>query len=134
MGNLILVARHHAHGRLPEVLHASVPETGEEVLDAGVTLVMEASNLFGVNIFVTIYYTEPLDWGADEVFERAIGIGRVANVQQNGLVQVLVLRETPSHPEIWQRIRRRDTVTLSQLVIKPSIAFSDAGIEVRFNG
>jgi len=71
--------------------------------------------------------------GGDAVFERTIGIGRVANVQQNGLIQVLVLREAPGSPDVWQRIRRRDMAALSHLVIKPSIDVSEAGIEVRYN-
>jgi hypothetical protein len=95
--------------------------------------VLERSELFGVNILVTVYYIEQLDRGQGQVFERAIGIGRVANIQQNGLIQVLVLKEVPSHVELWQRIRNHETAILSQIVIKPSIDFNEAGIEVRFN-
>jgi hypothetical protein len=95
--------------------------------------VLERSSLFGVSIFVTVYYVEGLERGRGEVVERAIGIGRVTNVQQNGLIQVLVLREVPNHAELWQRIRNHEKAILSQIIIKPSIDFNEAGIEVRFN-
>ena len=94
---------------------------------------LEPSDLFGVNIFVTIYYVERLEQGRDEVFERAIGIGRVANIQQNGLIQVRVLREVQNHANLWQRIRNHERSILPQIVIKPSIDFNEAGIEVRSN-
>jgi hypothetical protein len=67
------------------------------------------------------------------VFERVIGIGRVVNIQQNGLIQVLVLKEVPNHVELWQRIRSHERSILPQIVIKPSIDFNETGIEVRFN-
>ena len=67
------------------------------------------------------------------MFERAVGIGRVINIQENGLIQVLVLREMPNHADLWQRIRSREMTTLGQVTIKPSFEFHEAGVEVRFN-
>ncbi len=132
-GNLVVAARRYARGRLPRAVHAVVPASPSDGTPRPVTLVLERSDLFGVNIFVTIYYVQHLDRRRDEVFEQAIGIGRVANIQQNGLIQVLVLREVPNHAELWQRVRNHETAILSQIVIKPSIDFNEAGIEVRFN-
>jgi len=94
---------------------------------------MGRSRLFGVNILVTIYYVEGLGSGQNEYFERAIGIGRVINIQENGLIQVLAPREVSNHAELWQRIRSRDMATLSRIIIKPSIDFGEAGIEVLFD-
>jgi hypothetical protein len=131
--NLVVAARRATRGGLPRTLHAFVPSVSRDGPGPSVILVVEPSALFGVNIFVTIYYIEHLDSGRDGVFERAIGIGRVANVQQNGLIQVVVLREVPSHAELWQRIRNHDRSILPQIVIKPSIDFNEAGVEVRFN-
>jgi len=131
--NLVMAARRSAAGRLPLAVHASVAASPSDGTVGPVTLVLERSDLFGVNIFVTVYYVEHLDRRRDVVFEQAIGIGRVANIQQNGLIQVLVLREVPNHVELWQRIRTQETAILSQIVIKPSMDFNAAGIEVRFN-
>ena len=126
--NMTLVARRAARAGPPRAIHAFAPD------EAGsVTLVPGKSRLFGVNIFVTIYYIESLSPGQDDVFERAIGIGRVINIQENGLIQVLVLREVPSHADLWQRIRSREMATLGQVPIKPSIDFHEAGVEVRFD-
>jgi hypothetical protein len=64
------------------------------------------------------------------MFEQAIGIGRMANIQQNGLIQVLVLREVLNHVDLWQRIRNQGRSILPQIVIKPPIDFNAARIEV----
>jgi len=64
------------------------------------------------------------------MFEQAIGIGRMANIQQNGLIQVLVLREVLNHVDLWQRIRNQGRSILQQIVIKPPIDFNAARIEV----
>jgi len=84
-------------------------------------------------MLVTVYYVEGFGAGRDEAFERVIGIGRVVNIQANGLIQVQVLREVSNHAELWQRIRNREMAVVGQIVVKPSIDFNQAGIEVRFN-
>lgn len=132
-GNLVLTARRYARGRLPKVLHVYVPAGPNDGTVRPLTLVLDRSDLFGVSILVTIYYVEHLGLRRGEVFERQIGIGRVANIQQNGLVQILVLKEVSSHAELWQRIRSREMAALSQIVVKPSISFNEVEIEVGFN-
>jgi hypothetical protein len=84
-------------------------------------------------MFVTIYYEESLGAGGGELFERTIGVGQVVNVQENGLIQVRVLREVPGQSELWRRVRNREMNILSNLVAKPSINFNAIGIEVRFD-
>ena len=126
--NMTLHARHLARGGPPRAIHAFAPDQAGPI-----TLVLEKSAWFGVNIYVTIYYIESLSPGRDFVFERAVGIGRVINIQENGLIQVLVLREMPNHADLWQRIRSREMTTLGQVTIKPSFEFHEAGVEVRFN-
>lgn len=96
-------------------------------------LLLDRSDQFGFNLLVAIYYNELLDGGRAESFERLIGVGRVSNIQQDGRIQVLVLSELGSGAEIWQRIRRRDTAILAHVVVKPSVPYGEAGIEVRFN-
>lgn len=132
-GNLVMAARRGARGRLPAIVHAFALMSPGGATGQPVTLVLDRSDLFSVNIFTTIYYVEDLEQGRDHVFERVIGIGRVVNIQQNGLIQVLVLREVPNHVELWQRIRNHERSILAQIVIKPSIDFNETGIEVRFN-
>jgi hypothetical protein len=94
---------------------------------------MGRSRQFGVNILVIVYYEERLEAGRGETFERKIGIGRVVNIQENGLIQVLVLREVSNHSELWQRVRNHEIATLSGIVIKPSIDFNAIGIEGGFD-
>jgi len=130
MLNMVLAARRAAGGRLPktrDVVLAAEGTTGT------VTLVLDRSALFGFNALVTIYHVERLDQGREDVFERLIGVGRISNIQQNGLIQVLVLVEMPLHAELWQRVRNREASVIGQLVVKPSIPFGAAGMEVRFS-
>lgn len=131
--NMVVTARRHARPRLPRTRHVMVSEGRDPAIARSVILVLERSELFGVNILVTIYYSEHLDAGSGEVFERAVGVGRVVNVQQNGLIQVLLLAEVPANAELWQRIRNREAAALHQLIVKPSVFSDAAGIEVRFN-
>lgn len=126
--NMTLTARRNAKAGPPRAIHAFTAAPGDPV-----TLVFGASSLFGVNIFVTVYYIESLGSGQREVFERMIGVGHVINIQEDGLVQVLVLREMPAHAELWQRIRNRETATLGQVIVKPSISINMAGVEVQFD-
>jgi hypothetical protein len=129
--NMVLAARRGASGRLPKTRYAHV---GSEGATGPVTLVLDRSELFGFNVVVTIYYNKRLEQNRDEVIERLIGVGRVANVRQNGLVQVIVLVELPTHVKLWERIRNRDATAIAQVVVKPSIPYDEAGMEVRFNG
>ncbi len=126
-------ARREARGELPRAVSVYCPSAAEGPTEAPITLLMGRSRQFGVNIFVTVYYEESLGTGRGEIFERAIGIGRVVNIQANGLIQVLVLRTMVNHTELWQRIRAREMATLSGVLIKPSIDFNSVGIEVRFD-
>ena len=92
------------------------------------------SRFFGVNFLVTIYYIERIGQGRDALYEHRIGIGRVENIQENHLIQGLVLSEGSGRTDLWQRIRKAEMTIFSQVVIKPSIDFAEAGIEDRFNG
>ncbi len=97
------------------------------------TLVTRRSRQFGVNRLVTIYYEMRVSADRSDILEQAIGIGHVANVQENGLIQILVLREHALHASVWRRIRDKDIPLLSDVVVKPSIDFNAEGIEVRGN-
>jgi len=130
--NMGIAVRRSASQPLPRTRQIVVPDRAAPGADPSVILVLDRSSLFGFNILVTIYYSERLDPRRGDVFERAIGIGRVVNVQQNGLIQVLVLAELPGNADLWQRTRNREAAALAQLVVKPSVLFDAAGVEVRF--
>jgi hypothetical protein len=89
--DMLVRARRHSRVRLPRTRHVVVDEGRGSEAFTTIIQVLEASELFGVNILVTIYYSETLGVGDGEVFERPIGVGRVINVQRNGLIQVLLI-------------------------------------------
>ena len=129
--DMVATARRQARQRLPGVRAAFL--LGEDPAAALVTLLLDRSDLFGSNLLVTIFYNEPLRGRPAESLERPIGVGRVSNVQQDGRIQILVLREHATEAETWQRIRRDEAATLAHIVVKPSVAYGAPGIEVRFN-
>jgi len=129
-----VVARQQARHRLPRTRAALL--FGGDPSVAGeppVTLLLDRSDVFGSNLLVTIYYNEPLNVGGAESFEWLIGVGRVSNTQEDGRIQILVLSELATHVEIWQRIRRREAGVLRHVVVKPSVPYGEAGVEVRIN-
>lgn len=130
---LAIDARRDARGALPRAVGVDCAPAAEDSAEEPVTLIIGGSRQFGVNFLVTVYYEEYLVPKKGPIFERAIGIGRVANVQENGLIQVLIVREVSNHAGLWQRIRQRDVATLSGVVVKPSIDFNAMGMEVRFD-
>jgi hypothetical protein len=131
--NMAVTGRRMARAGPPNAIHVFVAAPADDLAVGPVTLVLQRSDLFGVNILVTIYYVEAIGPGREDVFERSIGIGRVANIQENGRLQVQVLKEDPNHAESWRRIRNREMAIVGQIVVKPSIDFNEAGIEVLFN-
>ncbi len=68
--DMVARARRQARDRLPRVL-AAVTAGGTGVAGA-LTLVLARCELFGVNVLVVIYYTEPLSAGLRGGLERLI--------------------------------------------------------------
>ncbi len=125
--NMVMAARQSVRPDAPRAIRALVSDTGKQRM----TLVLGRSTEFGVNNLVTVYYEDHLSANSAEVLEQVIGVGRVIHTQENGLIQIRVLHEHLNHAELWQRIRGSDVAVPSRVVIKPSIGYNAAGIEVR---
>ena len=99
--------------QLPRVRRA-IPPTALYA-DARAILLVEASDIFSHDAMVSVF-TRTND------FELLIGVGFVATVQENGLIQVCVLPDDEeSTLDTWQRILQNNKDELSQLLVKPSI-------------
>jgi hypothetical protein len=131
--NMAVTARRNAQAPPPKAMHVVVPVSAGQGMATPLILIMERSRLFSVNTLVSIYYVDETGPGRDDVFEQSIGIGRVANVQENGRRQVQVLKEVANRADLWQPIRNREMAVVGRTVIKPSIDFNEAGVEVWFN-
>jgi hypothetical protein len=87
-------------------------------------LLLEKSNLFGHESLVSVYFK-----GDD--FETLIGVGYVLNIQQGGLIQVLVIGKVgEAQDDTWEKIRNNNGDILSKLLIRPSITkiMQDIGV------
>lgn len=123
---MTLEARRLATEGLPRVVSVLVSDRKQTI-----TLITRRSRQFGVNTLVTIYYEMRISSERADILEQVIGIGHVTNVQENGLIRILVLRQEAQHASVWQRIRDRDVPVLSDVVVKPFIEFNADCVEVR---
>ncbi len=73
-------------------------------------------------MLVSIYRSELLTDVQERGFERFIGVGRVLNIQANGLVQVLVLAEFSGQTDVWRRIRSREMQVLKDVLVRSSVS------------
>ena len=89
---------------------------------------MEPSELYGFDGLVSIYHHRRLGGADAPAFERHIGVGRVSNVQENLLIQVTVLRFDPGQDALWDRVRQQDAAALSDIRVKPTVGYRDAGL------
>jgi hypothetical protein len=130
--NMTMMARAQARDRLPRTRAARVSGDAEPGT-ADLTLLLDRSDWFGTGLAVSIYFFEEIQDGSGLGFERLIGLGKVDSVQESGRIQVLVVRELEGYAELWQRIRRQDAATIARVVVKPSVPYHEAGVEVRSN-
>ena len=120
--DMLSAARRLAQARPPRVISAVAsgldgnPEAGPLIL------VLDVSALFGNDVLVSIYLNEQLANASDLGFERLIGVGRVFNIQGNGLIQIAVLAELPEQAGVWRRIRGREVSVLREVLVKPSVS------------
>ena len=124
--NMLYAARRLAKIRLPKVIHVDVAVAATLGGTEETTLLLEQSELFGLNQPVAISCAEQL--GTGQVFERQIGTGYVLNIQMNSLIQVRVSREVSNQRELWQRIKSRELPILTQIVIRPSNAINEVDV------
>ena len=78
-------------------------------------LLLSESDFFSIEAIVSIYYK-------DESYEPLIGIGFVLNIQENGLIQVIVDNcYDDRYKEIWDKVRENNASVLEKLIIKPLV-------------
>ncbi|MDC0835642.1 hypothetical protein POG22_22000 [Geitlerinema sp. CS-897] len=75
----------------------------------------EYSRLISKDTFVSLYYLD----GDYEVF---VAIGWVQNVQDNGLIQILLLHKQEEHSLTLNRLENNDLAYLENTLVKPSIS------------
>lgn len=76
-------------------------------------LLAEPSVLYSHDAVVSVYFVE-------DDFERLIGVGRVYNVQDNKIIQVLVTQDV-DFGDAWTSIINNDITKISKLRIKPTL-------------
>ena len=83
--------------------------------DSVAMLLLDPSPIFGVESFVTIY-------SGDADFEILIGFGFVANIQENGLIQVIVQGSVlDESDDTWTKIVSNNNNRIKELLVKPSL-------------
>jgi hypothetical protein len=101
------------HGKVlgtPSVIAVKTPP--KAITGSIALLLVGPSDLYSHDSVVTIYYVE-------EEFERPIGLGKVLNVQDNKIIQVLVTRDLGF--DHWSGIIANDAGHLRRMRIKPTV-------------
>jgi len=99
--------------QLPRVKQARTPPGIYP--NAVALLLLEGSEIYGHESLVSIYYR-------DDNFEVLIGIGFVLTRQDDGLIQVVVVRQLEdTYRDIWGKVCQNDASVLPKLLVKPSL-------------
>ena len=78
-------------------------------------ILLSKSDLFATESIVSVYYR-------DESYEPLIGSGFVFTVQENGLIQIVVVRcMDERYSEVWEKVRSNNSSILEKLIVKPIV-------------
>lgn len=81
---------------------------------SGILCLLEKSELFSHNIFVSCYYTD------NNEFEVMIGVGSVINIQTDGKIQVFINDFVNDYQDILRKLANNDNQIISRVLIKPT--------------
>lgn len=76
-------------------------------------LLLEPSDFFSHNAAVSCYYRD------DNNFERLVGLGFVANIQEDGRVQVRMISAAPGQETTLDEIKQSKAAVLRRVIVKP---------------
>ena len=134
--DMLAKSRSSTNINLPKVINSIYIGNEQEDFDSNnpsIVLLVDSSKLFGFDALVSVYFNQRFGGPKGEVFERLIGLGRISNIQEDGRIQLFVLRALPEHVDLWKRVRMQEAEALSQIVVKPSMPY-EASRGVSFNG
>lgn len=105
---------------LPEVLCSiSMNDTPELPI-----LLVEPSDMYGTNTLVSLYFRE-----TQSGFEFSVGQGIVSHIQLDQKIQVQIEHWFEGNQNILDGIRQNNTMFLSGLIVRPSVALRPATVE-----
>ena len=94
----------------------------EQVRESGRLLLIKKTERLGTNMFAQVFFQ-------DEEFELFVGLGKVINVQNNGMVQ-LYLVSTPTDSKIATGLTENRPETRKRLIIKPAVIVDGENTEI----
>ena len=100
---------------LPVVKHSGKQQEGDRSYPL---IILEASPIYSYGTIVSIYHL-------NDDYEEWIGNGRVYNIQENKLFQVIVLEEKQECKEIWEKIMGNKDGIFKSLIVKPGMLYSN---------
>ena len=99
--------------KLPSLL--SVHHQGDE----DVVFLLETSRLYGQGMRVSVYHEE------ESGYEIFVASGRVRNIQDNGLIQVILTQWDERHAPLIERLKKQERLAMEQIMVKPSATTDD---------
>lgn len=101
-----------AKGGLPNVILGRNPPAGSR---ATLTCMLEPSELFSYGIAVSFYRVD------DEGFETLVGVGTVANIQEDGRIQVTMQTTIEGQEEFADSLKRSEQKAIKAARVKPNV-------------
>lgn len=83
--------------------------------NSGATFILNKSSIFGFNTFVSIF---KVDESGSEIF---LGIGKVINIQGDGLIQIEVMNWSDEYNTVLDSLVENERNALSKISVKPHI-------------
>lgn len=84
-----------------------------------VVFLLEASRLYGQGMHVAVYHEE------ESGFEVYVAEGRVRNIQDNGMIQVALIRWEERHSNLLERLKDNERAVATKMMVKPAATSSD---------
>ncbi|MCK9376481.1 MAG: hypothetical protein M0P73_10040 [Syntrophobacterales bacterium] len=116
----LFIAAYDSHHRGKHILPRVI--LGRES-SSRILCVLEPSPLFSHDTLVSFYFNEG--------FEQLIGFGRVINVQQDGKIQVILIKSFEEYVDIITKMSKNDSTILTKIIVKPTVpkAYIDPYLE-----
>lgn len=94
----------------------SIKLTRKSMQQDGIKLILllEPNEWFSYDSLVTIYKL-------DNEFEQIFGIGKVINVQQNGMIQIGLIQILDKTSDTFEKLSNNDKDIIERIIIKPTV-------------
>jgi hypothetical protein len=94
----------------------------EEARNAGKLLLIKKTDRLGINMYAQIFFR-------DQDFELYLGVSKVINVQNNGMVQLLIISDLENQV-VAAGLSENRSETKKRIIVKPAVIMREPAMEI----